>query len=204
VCRNPTVISTIQSAISGTTTSATSTPTNSTTSTTTNLMTLEGVMTVETTATDETTGDTVATYAPAGMVNINTAPKAVLMALPQFTETEADTIIAYRESNLIGEDPADIPNISWLLDCEIDPTILAAAAPYITGSSTVYSADIVTVSRDGRAFKRVKIVVDTSTGTPQIIYRRDMTELGWPLDPQIRQNLRDGQELGTAGVGGMY
>jgi hypothetical protein len=74
-----------------------------------------------------------------------------------------------------------------------------------------YSADIVAVSGDGRAFKRVRIVVDASptstTSTtappPHIIYRRDLTGYGWPLDPQIRQQLRAGTYQApqvTAGV----
>ena len=151
--------------------------------------TIEGVTTIESYTTNAD-GDSIAIYAPAGQVNINTAPKAVLMALPGFLESDADAIIDYRET-LIGQNSLDIPNITWLLDCGIDPATLVAAGPYITGKSTVFSADIVTVSDDGRAFKRIMIVVDTSSGTPRILYRRDLTDYGWPLDPQIRKDLRD-------------
>jgi len=85
-----------------------------------------------------------------------------------------------------------VGDISWVLDAGIDQAKLIQAGKYMTGSSTIFSADIVTVSQDGRGFKRVKIVVDGSSGTPQIIYRRDLTDAGWPLDPQIRENLLKG------------
>jgi hypothetical protein len=35
----------------------------------------------------------------------------------------------------------------------------------------------------------VKFVFDTSSGTPQIVYRQDLTHLGWALGKEVRQNL---------------
>jgi len=127
-----------------------------------------------------------------GKVNINTASKTVLMCLPQFTEQDADQIIQYRESSTA--DPSQVTNIAWLLDV-VPAATLTAAGTMITGQSTVYSADIVTVTVDGRAFKRVKVVVDASSGTPQIVYRRDITNQGWPLDPELRNMLRRGEDI---------
>ena len=67
--------------------------------------------------------------------------------------------------------------------------------------SCAYSrrADIVAVSSDGRAFKRVRIVIDASQYNPLasssgsttppsvIIYRKDLTAYGWPFAPMISQ-----------------
>jgi len=36
-------------------------------------------------------------------------------------------------------------------------------------------------------------VVDASSGTPQIVYRRDLSDAGWPLDPSVLESLRSGQ-----------
>jgi DNA uptake protein ComE-like DNA-binding protein len=147
-------------------------------------------------STDGTT--TTASTQPAAKtakVNIWTASVPVLMCIPGFDQTDAESIVEYREQYPVTSlDPLQVPNISWLVDLfpESDyPGKLTEAGPYITGSSTVFSADIVTVSNDGRAFKRVKIVADASTGTPMIVYRRDMTDAGWPLDLKIRQELRN-------------
>jgi len=63
----------------------------------------------------------------------------------------------------------------------------------ITGKSFQYSADIVAVSGNGRAYKRCRIVVNASGTTPQIVYRRDLTDRGWPMDPEILASLRSGQ-----------
>jgi hypothetical protein len=69
----------------------------------------------------------------------------------------------------------------------------------ITGKTSQYSADIIAVTGNGRAFKRVRIVVDASGDTPQIVYRRELTDRGWPMDPQILASLRAGEGLETTG-----
>jgi DNA uptake protein ComE-like DNA-binding protein len=169
-----------------------STASASTTNTNTNTNTTTGGINTGTSATTST--------APAtrtAKVNINTASLPVLMCIPGFDQTDAEYIIDYRDQNPVTLDNAlQLPNISWLLDLGIEPAKLVAAGPYITGASTVFSADIVTVSKDDRAFKRVKIVVDATSGTPTIIYRRDFTEAGWPLDPYIRQELKAARKEG--------
>jgi len=120
----------------------------------------------------------------AGMINVYTASEPVLECAG-FLQSDADSWIAQRSSS----DNATTWNSSGL------------AGKYTTNftqTSYQYSADIVAVSGDGRAFKRVRIVVDDTQGTtgsgtpPHIIYRRDLTGYGWPLDPQIRQQLRAG------------
>jgi type II secretory pathway component PulK len=131
-----------------------------------------------------------ATPAPSvAKVNVNTAPKEVLMCLPSLTETDAQAILAHRDADPTPADPSDI---SWMLDT-IPKAKLAAVGNYLTGISYCYSADILAASADGRAFKRFRIVVDASSGTPKIIYRRDMTSFGWPLPPEYRDSLKNHQ-----------
>jgi hypothetical protein len=125
-----------------------------------------------------------------GLINVNTASAQVLACLPGLAQGEGDTIIASRES-------ADLTNIGWFFKA-INSTEIASVAPYIIDRSSVYSADIVAVSGDGRAFKRERIVVSYTAGntpTSTIIYRKDMTSLGWPLTADIRQELRSGHGL---------
>ena len=40
----------------------------------------------------------------------------------------------------------------------------------------------------GRGYRRVKFVFDTSSGTPKILYRQDLTHLGWALGKEARQS----------------
>ena len=124
-----------------------------------------------------------------GLVNVNTAPLAVLMCLPGLEESDAQAIITKR-------DGADTSNMAWMMDA-LTPQKLGPIGSRITGRSFQYSADIVAVSHDGRAFKRVRIVIDARNTPPKIIYRRDLTSLGWPLPQQIRDQLRSGKQLQT-------
>ena len=38
-------------------------------------------------------------------------------------------------------------------------------------------------------------VLDMAQGTPEIVYKQSLHDLGWPLDPQILEILRNGQEI---------
>jgi hypothetical protein len=73
-------------------------------------------------------------------------------------------------------------------------------ADSVTTSSYFYSADIVAVSGDGRAFKRARVVIDGSTTPAKIIYRKDLTALGWPLPPEIHDDMRSGHPPRDAGA----
>jgi type II secretory pathway component PulK len=124
--------------------------------------------------------------APAGIgrVNINTASDVVLIALGM-SPGNAAGLVSQRQ----GE---DYTNTSWA-----SSYLAGIPAASITGQSSQYSADIVAVSGDGRAFKRVRIVVDVSTSPSKIVYRKDLTSFGWPLPQSIRDTLRQGKPIQT-------
>ena len=63
------------------------------------------------------------------------------------------------------------------------------AGDYITTKSFQFTADIAAVGSFGRGYRRVKFIFDTSDGTPKILYRQDLSRLGWALGDKIRQNL---------------
>lgn len=158
-----------------------------------------------------------------GLVNINTAPAAVLMCLSLTTE-EAQSVVSARGNNaasntassalggLTGSNGAsgnsNATGFGWIMDA-IAPQRAAVIGGQITGSSYFYSADIVAVTDNGRGFKRVRIVVDGRSSPPAVIYRKDLTYLGWPLDPQILSELKKGHPppaptgQGTGGANGL-
>jgi type II secretory pathway component PulK len=123
-----------------------------------------------------------------GRVNVNTAPASVLACLGNLDSTDADKLVSARPVPTSG-----MTSLAWVADA------LGAKAVGIGNQITTrnyqYSADIVATSGNGRAFKRVRIVVDTRTGTPTILYRRDITDRGWPMDPQILASLRAGNAM---------
>jgi DNA uptake protein ComE-like DNA-binding protein len=129
-----------------------------------------------------------------GMVNVNTASLETLMCLPGIQQSDAQALVAYRAGNAN-------PGIGWIFQA-VNPQTAAALTQYITARSFIYSADIVAVSGDGRSFKRVRIVVDAQKTPAKIIYRRDLTSLGWPLPEEIRTALRSGKQPPVYGLTG--
>ena len=116
-----------------------------------------------------------------GLVNLNTASETVLACLVG-TE-KAAALISARLGR--AEQTRDM---TWAIE-SLGPDGVAAAGMFLTGSSYQVSADVAAVGRHGRGYRRTRVVIDTSTGTPQIIYRRNLAPLGWALGRDIRQNL---------------
>lgn len=129
-----------------------------------------------------------------GLVNVNTASKEVLMCLPGLEETDVDSLLTYRGSFTAGEEPN---SVAWVTEV-LDQTKAVGIGSYITVHSNQYSADILALSGNGRAYKRYKAVIDTQESTPRVIHWRDLTHFGWPLDPEIVATLRKGKPLTDA------
>lgn len=123
-----------------------------------------------------------------GLININTAPKEVLLCLPGMEEADVDALIEKRSS-----DEVDTDSLAWV--AELLPEKAAAIGPYLTTRSYRYSADIISVSGDGRAFRRYKMVADTQGDGFKILYWKSLKHLGWPLDREIIETLRSSRSL---------
>ena len=149
----------------------------------------------------ETEFDTIYDYITAstndftyGRVNVNTASEAVLVALfiganvdEQTAESAARTLVSYRELN-----PNNLGTIAWIVSAlGSDSSVVQALASQdlVTTRSYQYSADIAAVGPYGRGYRRVKFVFDTTDGTPKIIYRQDLSRLGWALGNNVRETL---------------
>jgi type II secretory pathway component PulK len=128
-----------------------------------------------------------------GLVNVNTACKEVLMCLPGLEEKDVDDLIAYRTTNTSasGEEPN---SVAWVTEV-LTQTKAVGIGRYITVRSNQYSADIIALSGNGRAYKRYKAVFDTQKTTPRVVYWRQITHFGWPLDSEIVATLRKGKPL---------
>jgi DNA uptake protein ComE-like DNA-binding protein len=129
-----------------------------------------------------------------GLVNVNTASKEVLMCLPGLEEKDVDALISYRTTNSTSD---DLNTTAWVTEV-LDQTKAVGIGRYITVHSNQYSADIVALSGNGRAYKRYKAVIDTQKSPPRVIYWREITHFGWPLDPEIVATLRKGKPLTDA------
>jgi type II secretory pathway component PulK len=124
-----------------------------------------------------------------GLVNVNTAPKAVLLCLPGLEESDVEALLSYRSAH-----SDQLTSIAWVAQA-LDRNKAVGIGSYITTRSSQYSADIVCLSGNGRAYKRYKAVIDTQGSTPRVVYWKTLTRFGWPLDPEIVAALRKGEPL---------
>jgi len=118
-----------------------------------------------------------------GLVNVNTASETVLACIPGIGTELAPSLVSYRQSN-----PANRASQAWVVEA-LGQTNAVLAGPYITGASCQFTADVAALGQHGRGYQRVKFVFDTSEGAPKILYRQDLTHLGWALGRDIRQNV---------------
>lgn len=124
-----------------------------------------------------------------GMVNVNTASREVLLCLPELDESDVEALLSRREDS-----ETDLSSIAWVADA-LPPEKAVAVGSYITVRSYQFSADIVAVSGDGRAYRRYLAVVDAMESPPRVVRWQDLTHLGWPLDAGIPAALRRGEDL---------
>lgn len=116
-----------------------------------------------------------------GLVNVSTASLPVLTALLLGDSSTASQIVSARA----GLDSDSLQSVAWLADV-LTPELSAQVGPSITAHSYQYSADICATGHEKRGFRREWILFDTEETDPKVIYRRDLTRLGWPLGESNR------------------
>lgn len=121
-----------------------------------------------------------------GLVDVTTAPAPVLECLPGVGEEYASRILAERQDRSTDE----LHSLVWVADI-LGEEGAAEAGPFITTRSYQFSVDVAAVGGNGRGFRRDLFVFDTSGDNPVVLYRRDLTRLGWPLGTDIRSELEE-------------
>jgi type II secretory pathway component PulK len=113
-------------------------------------------------------------------VNVNTASRAVLAALPGMDDADVQSILDHRPSLSSGDAPDPIfQTPAWLItEANFEPDTLRALEKYITARSQVYRVQVLGFFDSGGPSVRVEAVIDTNAGRPRISYYRDLTELG--------------------------
>jgi type II secretory pathway component PulK len=117
-----------------------------------------------------------------GLININTAPEPVLECIPGIGTQYASSVVSYR----LGH-PDDLKSVAWLVEL-IGSQAATQAGPYITTRTYQFSADVAAVGHHNRGYQRVRFVFDTADGTPRVVWRQDLSHLGWALGKSPAQN----------------
>ena len=121
-----------------------------------------------------------------GLVNVNTAPAAVLAALPGIDADLAAAIVAARAD----VPPEDKATIAWLYTRDlVDAETFKAIAPGLTARGFQYHVRCIGFGSPCGRYRIVEAVVDLAKGKPRITYLRDITRLGlpFPLDVQKQE-----------------
>jgi DNA uptake protein ComE-like DNA-binding protein len=114
----------------------------------------------------------------AGLVNINTAPKAVLSLLPGIDENLSEQIVTARGA----VDADQKSSIAWLISQNVlDAAKFKEIAPYLTARTFQFRVRCVAFAVPSGRFCVLEAVVDLAQGAPRIVYMRDLTHLGMPL-----------------------
>lgn len=112
-----------------------------------------------------------------GRININTAPRDVLAALPGLTGADVNNIVNRRPSGDSTDTVYQTP--AWLLtEASLPLNTLRTLERYVTARSQVYRIQVVGHFDAGGPTARVEAVIDTNNGRPRILFYRDLTELG--------------------------
>ena len=122
-------------------------------------------------------------------INLNEAPRAVLMAIPGITEEAVDAIITNRIPDPVELAEAEMEEMYseyWPLLLEyIDLDTMKLIAPYVTFKGTVCSAQIVGRFDAKSPACRLHVWFDTSEKPAKIVRIQDLSNLGPGYTPEM-------------------
>lgn len=112
-------------------------------------------------------------------LNVNTAPREVLLAVPNLTETDVDAILAQRDAQTKGD--VGTTTAAWLVTTgAVTADTFKKVEKYLGGRSMVYRVQSIGYFAEGGPTARVEAVIDTNQGAPRVLYFRDLSDLDTP------------------------
>lgn len=133
-----------------------------------------------------------------GRVNVNEAPRQVLLGIPGLEPAVVDRILALRDT---VADAADLGrrHALWLLtESLVDRPTMKSLVPYVTGGGDVFRAQITVRRSDSGRLARAEVVVDAAQSPPRQVYGKNLSLLGGRAgvssDPS-GQNLEPGEPI---------
>jgi DNA uptake protein ComE-like DNA-binding protein len=118
-----------------------------------------------------------------GLINLNTAPRRVLLLVPGMTPETADALIAGR-----GGDAERRRTPAWPITDEVlDAATFRAIAPYLTTKAYQFHVEIVAYGDHTRLSRRYEWIIEMVGPVAQVKFERELTALGsaWPVDRDL-------------------
>lgn len=111
-------------------------------------------------------------------VNVNTAPKAVLAAIPEIGPNLAEQIVGVR-GTLDAEKRA---TVAWLFtQGAVEAAAFKQIAPKLTARSRQFRVRCVGFGWPSGRYRMIEAVIDAASGEPRVLYLRETTRLGAPM-----------------------
>jgi len=112
-----------------------------------------------------------------GRININQAPRDILLGIPGMTEEIAEQIINQRTPDP-GADPT-YGHETWLLTQGlVTLEEMRALMPFICAGGDAYRAQVIGYYDEGGAASRLEVVLDATQQPPRVLLWRDISHLG--------------------------
>jgi hypothetical protein len=135
-----------------------------------------------------TTTDQLVLY---GRVNVNEAPRCVLIGVPGLDPAVVDRVVSLRATVADASDPASRQPLWLLTEGLVDRPTMKALWPYLTGGGDVFRAQIVARRPDARRTARAEAVVDATVSPPRRVYWKNLTLLGAAFAvPELSEPIR--------------
>jgi hypothetical protein len=113
-----------------------------------------------------------------GRININQAPRLVLLAVPGMTEEMVSGILSQRDLQN-GDYDDTLQHESWLLSRGIVTLDeMKVLLPFVTAGGDVYRAQIIGYFDEGEIAARAEVVIDATKASPRILSWKDISHLG--------------------------
>jgi len=120
-----------------------------------------------------------------GLINLNTAPLAVLTAIPFIGEALADTIVATRPG--LTSDEARTP--AWLYRRGlVTAEEFKQIVPHLTARSRQFSFQCLGYALPSGRYRVLSVTVDTATRPARVLALRDLTRFGFPVPLAVLQD----------------
>lgn len=113
-----------------------------------------------------------------GRININQAPREILLGIPGLTEESVNEIISRRESEPDGQN-ANRKFETWIMtELIVTKAEMQQLLPFVCAGGDVFRAQIIGYFQDGSASSRAEVVFDATQTVPRILRWRDVSHLG--------------------------
>jgi type II secretory pathway component PulK len=120
-----------------------------------------------------------------GRININQAPRAVLLCIPGMTASIADQIIAKRTLDPVKMTEAHQYE-TWPLTEGIVPLeLMKSLYPFVTAKGSVYRVQSLGYFEKGGVSSRIEAILDSTQSTTKLLFWKDISRMpgGFPVEP---------------------